>query len=52
MKTFIIAAALALVLFAGTQGQGPAAEPEPAPQPPTVEYVNAPPTGAPCEAPC
>jgi hypothetical protein len=50
VRTFIIALGLALVLFAGTQGQGPAAEPTP--EPPVVEYVNAPPTGAPCEAPC
>lgn len=50
MRTVVAALFLALVLFAGTQGQGPAAEPTP--DPPTVEYTNAPPTGAPCEAPC
>lgn len=45
MRTVLAALLLALVLFAGTQGQGPAAEP--APEPPLVEYVN-----APCDAPC
>jgi hypothetical protein len=48
MRTAVAALFLALVLFAGTRGQGPAAEPTP----PTVEYVNAPTTGAPCAAPC